>query len=186
MKFTSTSTDRVLYQATEATNRTSHRVAVTLPNDTYTVSIQAVLSNGGFTAPGIVHADGGFDVPKMIIGAAPKNVTLSATKVTWNAVDGATRYEVWINFSTPGGKTEHVLSTEAFDTELTLSGTLVRRIGQYRVWVRAIRNEAGHESTGRWSAATTLDFVPAATQTASALAIVMSELATSGMLDTVA
>ena len=51
IKFTSTATGRVVYQATEASNRSSHRVAVELPNDTYTVSIQAALPNGGFTAP---------------------------------------------------------------------------------------------------------------------------------------
>ncbi len=190
IQVTSTTTRRVVYQATEASSHNSHRVAVTLPNDTYTVSIQALLPNGGYTAPGAVNAEGGFNIPKMIIGAAPKGVIVVPGRVTWNAVNGATRYQVWINFvDRETAKPQRLLINDSLGTELAVSPDLFQRIGEYRVWVRAIRNEAGHESTGRWSEQanfiTGLFGLPNA-EDSKLLAIVMSDLSASGILDTVA
>ena len=187
---------RVIYQATEAANRTSHRVSSILPNDTYTVSIQAVLPDGGFTAPGATNATGGFVVPKMIVGAPPKNVTLSLSKVSWNAVNGATRYQVWLSVTNSGGTTR-IFKTDVYDTELVIPGELDsyarRGSNEFRVWVRAIRNEDAHESTGRWSVpglyTLSLDEFAgqriAAAGDSSILTMVMTELATSALLDTV-
>jgi len=183
--FTSTTTGKVVYQGTEAAGRTTHRVTTMLPNDTYNVSIQAILPNGARTAPGAVNASGGFVLKRITVGAAPKDVTISASKVTWKAVDAATRYDVWINYIDSTGKTERILRQHAFGTELPLSSRLTNRPGEYRVWIRAIRNEASQEYTGRWSEFKTLQ-VNSSSSDSSALEIVMSELAISGVLDVVA
>ena len=180
--FTSTTTGNVVHQATEAAGKTSHRVTTILPNDTYSVSIQAILPNGARTALGAVNASGGFVLKRMIVGAAPKSVTILRSKVTWQAVDGATRYNVSINYIDSAGKTERILRQDAFGTELPRSASLTNRPGEYRVWIRAIRSEAGQEYTGRWSAVKTLQ-VNAPAADSSALAIIMSELAITGVLD---
>ena len=182
--FTSMTTGKVVHQGTEAAGRTFHRVTTTLPNDTYSVSIQAILPNGARTAPGAVNADGAFVLKRMTVGAAPKSVTISATRVTWEAVDSATRYDVWINYIDEYGKAERILRQDAFGTELPLSSSLTTRSGEYRVWIRAIRNEASQEYTGRWSELKTLQ-VNSSLQDTSELEIIMSELAISGVLDVV-
>ena len=180
--FTSTTTRNVVHQATEAAGKTSHRVTTILPNDTYSVSIQASLPNGARTAPGAVNASGGFVLKRMTVGAAAKNVTISNSKVSWQAVDSATRYNVWINYIDSTGKAERILLQDAFGTELPLSASLTQRPGAYRVWIRAVRSEAGQEYTGRWSEVKTLQ-VNAPASDSGALAIIMSELAITGVLD---
>ncbi|MBC7964979.1 MAG: hypothetical protein H7Z17_03555, partial [Fuerstia sp.] len=185
MKFTSTTTGQIVYQGTEAADKTSHRVTTILPNDTYSVSIQASLPNGARTAPGAVNASGGFVLKRMTVGAAPKGVTISPSKVTWQAVDAATRYNVSINYIDSTGKTERILRQDAFGTELPLTASLTSRPGEYRVWIRAIRSEAGQEYTGRWSEVKTLQ-VSSSSPDSSALAIIMSELAITGVLEDVA
>ena len=132
-----------------------------------------------------INASGGFVLKRMTVGAAPKSVTISATRVTWEAVDSATRYDVWINYIDEYGKAERILRQDAFGTERPLSSSLTTRSGEYRVWIRAIRNEAGQEYTGRWSEHKTLQ-VNSSLPDSSALEIIMSELAISGVLDVVA
>lgn len=183
--FTSTTTGKVVHQGTEAAGRTSHRVNAILPNDTYNVSIQAILPNGARTAPGAANASGGFVLKRMTVGIALKGVTISTSRVTWQAVNAATRYDVWINYIDSTGKTERILRQDAFGTELPLSASLTNRPGEYRVWIRAIRNEAGQEYIGRWSDVKSLQ-VNSSSPHSSALEIIMSELAITGILDDVA
>lgn len=180
---TSVTTGRVVHQASEASNMTSHRVATTLVNDTYTFSIQAVFANGARTAPGPVNSSGGFVIPRMLVGAAPKNVRLANGSITWNSVNGATRYEVWISFTGSSGRAERVLRQDAWSTSLPLPSALLTRSGDYRIWVRAIRSESGQEFIGRWSDTTIIPVRTSDTTNDSAsLLAVMSELATSGLL----
>jgi hypothetical protein len=159
---TSTATGKVVYQASEDAGKVAHRVTTVLPNDTYSVSIQAVLPNGARTAPGVFKVGGGFVLKRMTVGVAPKSVTILPSKVTWQAVDAATRYDVWINYIDSKGKTERILRQDAFGTALPLSSGLTSRAGEYRVWIRAIRNESGQEYTSRWSEVKTLLVNPGA------------------------
>ncbi len=183
MTFTSSTTGKVVYHANAAANTTSHRVAATLPDDTYSVSIEAMLPNGARTARGVVNSSGGFDLKRMIVGGAPKNVVLTSSRVSWQTVNSATKYDVWINYLSPAGKTERILRQDVFGTELPLPANPMSRTGEYRVWIRVIRSEAGQDYVGRWSDVKTLTVGSASsTRDASALTLVMSELATSGVL----
>ena len=178
----STATGKVVYTANAATNTASHRVATTLPNDTYTVSIQALLPNGARTAPGVVDSGGGFVLKRMVVGAAPKNVVFTSSRVSWQTATDATKYDVWINYISPTGKTERIFRQDAFGTDISLPASLTSRAGEYRVWIRAIRSEAGQDYVGRWSdfKRLTVGSSPASLN-ASALTLVMSDLATTGL-----
>jgi hypothetical protein len=179
---TSTATGKVVYTANAAANTTSHRVATTLPNDTYTVSIQALLSNGARTAPGVADSGGGFVLKRMVVGAAPKNVVFASSRVSWQTATDATKYNVWINYISPTGKTERIFRQNAFGTDISLPTSLTSRAGEYRVWIRAIRSEAGQDYVGRWSDVKTLTVgASPASLNASALTLVMSDLATTGL-----
>ena len=179
---TSTTTGKVVYTANAASSVTSHRVATTLPNDTYTASIQALLPNGARTAPGVADSGGGFVLKRMIVGGAPKGVVITSPRVLWQAVAGATKYDVWIDYISPTGKTERVFRQDSFGTEIRLPSSLTSRAGEYRVWIRAIRSEAGQEYVGRWSDVKTLTVASiSSTLNTKALTLVMSEMATSGL-----
>lgn len=178
--FTSRSTGKVVYVNTAATNVSLHRVERKLPNDTYTVSIQAVFPNGGRTAPGAVDSAGIFQPKTMTVGVAPKDVTFTSSKILWQAVNSATRYEVWINYISPAGNMETIFHENAYGTEMQLSANLTTRPGEYRVWIRAIRSESGEPYVGRWSVVKSLH-VHSSSTAANALAFVMSQLAATGL-----
>jgi len=180
---TSVATGKVVYQGTAVRNQTSHRVPTALPNDTYTVSIQALFSNGARSAPGVAKADGTFAMPKMLVGAAPKVTARSSSIVTWTAVNGATKYEIWINHVDLTSKVVHLATEQTFETTYQLPAALAGRSGQYRIWVRAVRNESGQTFAGRWSSPATIGSSTTASinlRSSTDLLTVMSELATSG------
>lgn len=85
------------------------------------------------------------DPQDLNIGGGPTLTMTSATVVSWDAVDGADRYGIWIDRVSPpsyGIVNRDDLTTTTYD----LAG--LQRSRPYRVWVRAIM-EGG--TTGAWS-----------------------------------
>jgi hypothetical protein len=50
--------------------------------------------DGARTAPGVSNSHGGFVLKRMIVGGAPKSVVIMPSKVSWQAVTGATKKEL--------------------------------------------------------------------------------------------
>ena len=85
------------------------------------------------------------------IGVAPV-VQVTGRTISWQPVNGATRYELWVNRidadnNATLGRVMHD------DQMLATSATLPSDAGTYRIWVRAIRNEAGETYISNWSRA---------------------------------
>ena len=120
---------------------TQHRVSIPLTPGSYDVFVRAHLSNGGMSTWGKASA--------MQIGWPPV-VTSQGSTVSWQPIIGATRYELWVNQVDAKGKyvaykvihDDHVFGT---------SFALPLKSGTFRVWIRAIRNEAGGTYNSTWS-----------------------------------
>lgn len=151
----SKSTGLIVYSATANARATAHRVAEPLPNGDYRILVQAHFVNGARSAPGTPRDDGGFDLPELIVGAAPTGVSVTGLQISWHAVQGTTRYQIWITWINPlTGRPERVVDEAAYSTQFQIPATKVQRQGEYRVWIRAIRHEDGDQYTGAWSKTT--------------------------------
>ena len=129
-----------IYRAT-VTAVSQHRIANALPVGVYRIWIRSHHSDGGRSVWGT-----GTD---LTIGTAPV-LSVSGTMLHWNAIDGATRYEVIVHVIDPRSSvaSTYLRSTVYGSTQLTLpSGSN----GRFRAWVRAIRDEAGTQYVSRWS-----------------------------------
>lgn len=147
----SVSSGAIVYSATEAANAVSHRVNSPQANGDYHVIVRALYANGGRSVAGRL-ADNGQSVPIiMTIGARVENFTVSQNRMNWQAVAGATRYQVSIQLVNSNGSVEKITDQDVFENSMELPSSVIDRPGEYRIWIRAIRNEAGHESTGFWS-----------------------------------
>ena len=156
----SKSTGLVAYSGTATAGERTHRIAQPLPNGTYRILVQAHFVNGARSAPGKLRADGGYELPEMIIGAAPSGVSASASQVSWNAVPGATQYQIWITWMNPRtGRPERIVDEAVYSTLFRIPTARVQRRGEYRVWIRAVRHEEGNTYTGNWSTTTSLRIV---------------------------
>ncbi len=179
----SVSTGAIVYSATEAANAVSHRVNSPQTNGDYHVIVRAVFANGGRSAAGRLASNGQLVPVVMTIGARPENITVSQNRIQWQAVAGATRYRLVIQFVGSDGLVERVADETSFENSFNLPSSVTTRPGEYRIWIRAIRNEAGHQSTGLWSDRA-VHHVPIASATLArvdddelATALVMSDLA---------
>ena len=96
------------------------------------------------------------DAASLTIGAPPVLQQTAARTVSWNAVNGATRYEIWVDSlggaSQPGAQVVH--ETTWRRTTYSLNRSLPA--GEYRVWVRAIRTERREVYRSAWSASLTI------------------------------
>ncbi len=120
---------------------TNHRIATALPNGEHQIWVRAHHANGTRSAWG--------SGSRIFIGAAPV-LTLADRGVKWTAATGATRYEVSIYKFDPTSSTfSKLLQTGVLGgTTFTLPTSTK---GQFRVWVRAIRDEAGSQYASWWS-----------------------------------
>jgi hypothetical protein len=116
---------------------TSYQVADPLPGGTYQFSVRAW--NDGVGTPGrSLWSDTatfmtGEDIKPVVTGPTELVNALRPT-ITWDALDGVARYEVWItesNGSEPLIQDDRVY-TNSYTTEMALPA------GKYFVWVRAI------------------------------------------------
>lgn len=119
-----------------------HRVNTPLKPGTYDLFVRAHLRNGGITRWGTSTI--------LQIGIPPV-VTLKGRTISWQPVNGATRYEVWVNRVDAQGKllaAKVINSDQIFEASTTVPAST---IGKFRVWIRAIRNEAGETYYSNWS-----------------------------------
>ena len=125
-------------------------------NDEYFVQVRAETTAVGYTSG--LYSD---EVSKLTSIPAPTNVTTSATATTitvsWDAVTGATAYEVWYNVS---GGTRFDITGSPLPTTYTITGLTTGTT--YMVWTAAKIGSA----EGRFS--TRIDVTPAAPITAQA------------------
>ncbi|MEZ6126473.1 MAG: SdrD B-like domain-containing protein [Planctomycetaceae bacterium] len=141
IRVTTTDGDTV-FRATQLTTL-SQRIDQRLSQgETYRVAVRANFADGS-------RNDWGAGRTIRIAGRPA--VTVSNTQVSWNAVPGATQYEIWVNRITIGGQLlqSKVLSDPQIDV---LSYDLsALPFGHYSVWVRALRAETGDFYQSAWS-----------------------------------
>jgi hypothetical protein len=133
----------------------SHRIDRSLANGQYHVWVRADFGAGARSAVGKETSLGSFVRPTLQVGQKP-SATLSSDRrtVMWNSVDGATRYEIWIDrvSETNGRSTQVVTDKNVYTTEFRLPASIdIETSDTFRVWVRAVRSEQGRESVGYWS-----------------------------------
>jgi ELWxxDGT repeat protein len=119
----------------------SNRVTPALPHGSYQIWVRAHLTSGGRSVWGLGAS--------LVIGAAPV-VRLEENRLVWNPIPGATRYEIQVNRQEAMGSPETVYFRDPFIVQTSLDlPTLIS--GRYRIWLRAIRDEAGDTYRSRWS-----------------------------------
>ena len=130
------------YRASGLTE-TAHRVETPLTNGTYDVFVRAHHANGTMSRWGMPHS--------LQLGVAPI-VQASGRIISWQPVNGATRYELWVNRidADSNASARRVMHD---DQMFATSATLPSDAGTYRIWVRAIRDEAGDTYISNWSRA---------------------------------
>lgn len=114
------------------------------PSKDYQVWIRAHFNGGSRTRWGTAQAlsviDGSF---REIVPV----LTLTGTQATWSAVEGAMKYQVWVNDIRPDGTMIHF----GGDKRIVTTDTSVEfnySSGRYRVWVQAFNSEY---TTSAWS-----------------------------------
>ncbi|MEZ6126483.1 MAG: SdrD B-like domain-containing protein [Planctomycetaceae bacterium] len=86
---------------------------------------------------------------------APLTTGSATPTISWNAVAGAARYELWVNNLTTGAK-KVIHATDLTATSLTPSSALP--FGNYAAWVRAVESSG---RSGDWSAVQRFNVGPA-------------------------
>ncbi|MEJ7591320.1 MAG: hypothetical protein WKF77_07210 [Planctomycetaceae bacterium] len=118
---------------------TSHRIATALTNGQYMIAVRALFPDGSRSTWSAAH--------RLSIGRAV-SITAGSRKLNWDALSGATHYEVWINLLGTNPQAKIVHQPVQLTTEFMLPATLPK--GRYQAWVRAIRAEAGELYAGNW------------------------------------
>lgn len=116
---------------------TSYQVAESLTDGDYRFWVRAFNDTGGATVqsrwsqPSTFSV--GMDIKPVITGPVGTASALSPT-ITWGAIHGVARYEVWIGDTTNSEPLELAerVYTNSYTTEMTLSA------GKYFAWVRAV------------------------------------------------
>ncbi|MCA9058703.1 MAG: flagellar hook-basal body complex protein [Planctomycetaceae bacterium] len=133
-------TKRPLYRQTDIRS-SHHRISQPLAAGTYDVWNRAHFADGDLSYWGEpIHLE---------IGTGPR-LTLAAQLLTWEAVNGATEYELWIDYN--GGEEAariRLIHLTQYGTNFRLLASLPG--GRYTAWVRALRRETGDLYRSRWS-----------------------------------
>ena len=127
---------------------TSHRVDRILSPGTYQIQVRAIFADGSRT-----HLSA---IQRLVIGPAPV-VTFVNGILHWNSINGATHYELWVNYQGTPVKPKIVYQPNTLQTSYTLPSALPK--GHYQAWVRAVRAESGEQYAGLWSVALNFDIL---------------------------
>jgi hypothetical protein len=125
----------------EANGGASHRVSKALRLATYAVSVRANFPDGSRNAWSAAQS--------LVIDGRP-TVNYSGGALSWNSVAGATEYDIWIDRVNATGQRPEVQVVRIEDLRQT-SYTPQLPVGDYTVWVRAIRSEGGARYPSFWS-----------------------------------
>jgi ELWxxDGT repeat protein len=119
----------------------NHRIETALPAGVNFITVRALFADGSRTY---------WSAPQqLMIGPAP-TLTYSGQTVSWNPVNQATHFELWINFlGTPQQQKKIVYNRNYLTNNYQLPSTLPR--GRYQVWLRAVRAEGGELYAGLWA-----------------------------------
>lgn len=132
-----------------AATGTSHQFPESLPDSVYRVWVRPVTPSGaGSWSKVQTFSVGGISQPEVTL--ASSETTNRRPVFEWTAVEGADRYELWVNHVGVSNRVIHEtsLQTDSFTSSENLA------IGTYRIWVRAI-SASGISSV--WSAAASLN-----------------------------
>ncbi len=139
---------RSLYMLRQGISTPQFTPETEMPNGTYRVSYRGVAASGQAGAwqyPAAVIDVGGQTEFLPLPAKSKRLVTL-----TWHPVDGAARYELWVNQI--GGVNQIVRATDLVTAKFAMPDTLLA--GTYRAWIRAI-STTGEE--GLWSESLTFN-----------------------------
>jgi len=117
-----------------------HQVNTALLPGTYQIQVRAGFFDGSRSNLSAVQT--------LVIGPAPV-LSFDSGKLQWNNVNGATRYEMWVDYLGTPVQQKIVYLPSMLRTQYTLPTTLPK--GHYQAWVRAIRFERGEQYGGLWS-----------------------------------
>ena len=120
---------------------TAHRVSVAIANGIYLIQVRAIFADGSRSALS--------NAQRVTIGSAPE-LAFSSGEVTWNAVNQATHFELWLNRIGTAPKAKVVHTPVYVGTSFVPPASLPK--GRYQIWLRAIRAEAGETYFGSWAA----------------------------------
>jgi hypothetical protein len=132
----------VLRTQVAATSVVSTRTLV--PGDTYQWWVRAYSSAGGFSPWG---AGSTFTTPLLVrpVLASPNGaVSAASLQLTWNAINGATAYDIWIDDNT----TNQSPVVRKQIAGLSLTPKLMTVGHTYQWWVRALSSDGNYSS---WS-----------------------------------
>ncbi len=121
---------------------TSHRVDRILSPGTYQIQVRAIFADGSRSNLSAKQ--------QLVIGPTPV-VRFANGVLTWNSINAATHYELWVNYLGTPVKQKIVYQPNTLQTSYTLASTLPK--GRYQAWVRAARAESDDLYKGLWSVA---------------------------------
>ena len=119
---------------------TSHRIDIPLANGIHQIQVRRIFADGSRSSWSAAQ--------QILIGPAAE-LTYAAGKISWNGVNAATNYELWVNYLGTAGQRKIVYQPLYVGTSYTLPSTLPK--GRYQTWLRAIRAENGQLYTGAWT-----------------------------------
>jgi hypothetical protein len=119
---------------------TSHRIDVPQANGISQIQVRAIFADG---SRGSLIA-----VQSLQLGIGTP-VKFANNTLSWNAANGATNYELWINY--PGAPNQRKIVYQPFyiSTSYTLSSTLPK--GCYQTWLQPVRAESSQLYYGAWT-----------------------------------
>ena len=120
-----------------------HDVASALPIGEYQLWVRAKLYGGSMSLWGTAR--------NLTIGARPVVASMTPRTLNWHYSVGATRYEVWIDYlgGASPARPKIVHETNVAGSPFTLPRNLPT--GEFRYWIRAIRNEGDTVYRSAWS-----------------------------------
>ena len=110
---------------------TSHRIDTALSNGINLIQVRGHYPDGSRTLWSYAQ--------QLLIGPAP-TLTYSAGRLSWNSVNQATHYELWVNYLGIPVQQKIVYQPLYVGTSWTLPSTLPK--GRYQTWLRAVRAES--------------------------------------------
>jgi hypothetical protein len=119
---------------------TSHRIDVPLAAGISQIQVRAIFPDGSRSSLSTVQS--------LTIGIGTP-VTFSGGALSWNSVNGATNYELWINYLGTPNRRQIVYDSMYLKTSYKLPSTLPK--GRYQTWLRPVRAESGQLYYGAWT-----------------------------------
>lgn len=118
----------------------SHRIDVPLARGINQIQVRAIFPDGSRSSLSAVQS------LQIGIGTAVK---FADKTLSWNAANGATNYELWIDYLGTPKQQKIVYQPLYLTTSYKLPSTLPK--GRYQTWLRPVRAESGQLYYGTWT-----------------------------------